>query len=445
MPNKLTKESSKIVNHELGQFCKRIQNEVNNYLGFIKLVNKNDFCDTNISFDVASRNYMSLDFSVGYKEEMDGVFSLCVDITPRGILLHDGDRYLPASIRNTKCQIDPSNYVHVFSVCDFVDSPGYAYINKCYNELRKKIKKDVKESNSKDKLYIGNIKIKSFDLKFEPIQTVEYYKKVTNEQFYGNDKHVKDLAKKMSNLDNFSLDMPIPKHRKSDIGDAKRTKELLEIIGKYKEKKIKPARNNVRKTSRNHISIKDFFEKIRSVFKRKGKDEFETKDKYNLFKSNNIISVFLMIVPPIIFLINIILVLCLKEKFPVSLSSDLLWFNEAFTYKLCDIINNVISGNNNFFLAILLWICMVLAGILETLLSLIHLILFVIVFIIVAIYGFGFQTMVGAIILALALPITASILNKMSGNKITAPIISLFINIIIVALYLLCSYLVIGL
>ena len=121
----------------------------------------------------------------------------------------------------------------------------------------------------------------------------------------------------------------------------------------------------------------------------------------------------------------------------------MLWFNNAFTYKLCDIINNAISGSDNVILTILLVICIVLAGILETILSLIHF-LFIVVFVIAAIYGFGFQTMVGAIIMAGALPFVALILNKMSGNKITAPLISLLFNILLVATYLVLSYLLIG-
>ena len=122
------------------------------------------------------------------------------------------------------------------------------------------------------------------------------------------------------------------------------------------------------------------------------------KEKVSFLKSNNIISVILMIVPLIIFFINIILVLTLKENFPVSLTTDILWFNEAFSYKLCDIINDAITNSNNFFVTILLFISIVLAGILETVLSLLHLVVFIVVYVLALIYGFGFQTMVGSII-----------------------------------------------
>lgn len=435
----------KTVDRIFNQFCRNMQKTINDSLGYYELRRHEDPYETNLDFGPSSRHYMSLEFNIGFLEEMNGVYSLAVDITPRGVLLNDSDRFLPESIRNTKAQIDPclyeNNHVYQYKYFDFVNSPGYAYLMEKYKKFRKELMKEVNINKKKD-VYIGEVRLRSFEMAFEPEQTIEYYKKSCNGNTF-TEKMVADMAERACNLSNFTLDMKTPTCRRCTIEEANRSKELLEIIKKGKIKvKDKPTNYAPRRVKKQFINPFTVFAKL---FKKKEKDLNDEKEKTSFIKSNNFVSVLLMIIPIIIFTVNIILVLCLKDKFPISLSTDILWFNEAFTYKLCDLINNAIAGNDNFFIVILLWICMILAGIFETILSLIHLLLFLIVSLLAAIYGFGFQTMVGAIIVGISFPVAAMVLNKMSGYKLTAPILSLVFNAILVSLYLVCCYLTIGL
>lgn len=439
-------EARKKVERIFGQFCKNMQNKINDSLGYYELRKNDDFCDKNISFGRNTRHYMSLEFNIGYKEDMDGIYSLVVDIIPRGVLINDSDRFLPESIRNTKAQIDPCSYINqnVFKYknLDFVSSAGYAFLMKRYKTFRKELMDEVNVNKKRDVL-ISGVRLRSFNLKYNPEQTIDFYKKKCQGEFPLSEKGCAEIAKMNSNLSNFSLKMKTPTYRSSTIGEAKVSKELEEIANKFRFKtKTKSINKPIKRVKK---QFKNPFKAFLTLFKKKDKDIFKDKCDFSFIKSNNVISLILMVIPLIIFIVNIILVLCLKENFTISLSTNILWFNEAFTYKLCGIINNTIAANSNFFVVILLWVCMILAGILETILSLVHLILFLVVALLAAIYGFGFQTMAGAIIVGIAFPIVALILNKISGYKIYAPILSLVINIILVTLYLLCCYLTIGL
>jgi hypothetical protein len=390
----LKKDREQIISR-LTKLCHELDKEVNDHLGYCQITQIDKPYDENIDFGPFTRDYMSLKFNFGVDISQDGFFKLMVDIEPRGVLINNKDRYLPEKIRNNKCQIDPCSYLHknqiYYTYNEFLASPGCTYAVKRFNEYGKEIMGNVNKAYKSKVCYINGSRVHCEDkVTYQPEQCIAYCKQQAKGPIKYNDQYYKEFARQHCNIKNFSLDMKEPEIKEDRKLHERLTKQLLSDVTKYHESKRKEKEEASNQTIRQIMKKyrKNPFQKIGGFFK----DKFisisnhftrkkENKKESNKFiLNNNFISVILMVLPPIIYIVNTILVLILGKNFEISLSSDVLWVSHAFAYKLCDIINVAISESANVFVTILLWIAIVLSGILETILSLIHVILFAIIY-----------------------------------------------------------------
>lgn len=462
--NIYTPQDIAYINNELRNFCSKMENTVNSCLGYVK-ASKN-LIDQNISIKDKNntRNYMSIKYNVGFKEEMGGIFSLVIDITPLGVLLRDEERFLPLSTRERRCQVDPCLYMHskFYSYLEhnnFAYGPGYKLILKEFSKLKVKLQNDINNKYKKMAVYIGGITLRGHDYSIRPETTIEYHKL---QCFYVDgtpfskeaEKNHAEYAKKISNLNNFSVNMPVPGVSAS-LGNKSLALKYEAEVSNLTKKDIKTESKIDRKSI--HKKWNSPLTKIANFFKRIGQSIYSlfvrTKDSHSdkanegvlskIFINNNVISVFLMLIPPLVYLVNIILLPIFGKEFGISLDGNWFWFNHAFKYRLCDMISANMEGANP--LMMIVWIILIiLSGILETVGGVIHLVLFIVTIIPAFIYAIGFQNAIGACVSAIIFPIVSLILNKITGHKIAGPITSLIINVILAGVYIGIAFAVLG-